>query len=115
MNEENTNQNNDGERLITQQEARLVFRLTPMMLQHIKPLGYYLRVGSGQKVYIYRFADIQAFLNSEVGKQMMKDAEMRRQRFYNGVDKRVEQYREWLRKAREETSSEEEQDKSDET
>ena len=108
MNEVNTNPNDDGERLITQQEARLVFRLTPMMLQHIKPLGYYLRVGSGQKVYLYRFADIQAFLDSEVGKQMMKDAEMRRQRFYNGVDKRVEQYREWLRQAKEQNESDKE-------
>ena len=110
MNEENVDKNNDGERLITQQEARVVYKLTPAMLQHIKPLGYYLRVGSGQKVFIYRLADIQRFLDSEEGKTMMERAQMRRRRFYDGLRK---QYAEWLRQAHEGTSEEGEQDKSD--
>lgn len=112
MNEENVDKNNDGERLITQQEARVVFRLTPAMLQRIKPLGYYIRVGSGQKVFIYRLVDIQRFLDSEEGKIMMQRAQMRRRRFFEGLQK---QYAEWLRQAHEGTSEEEEQDKSDET
>ena len=76
---------NDG--LLTTTEVRRLFRISLKMMKHLTPVKTYKSFGRKHPIKLYSLDDVGAFLESQLGIQLMTEADERRRRYRTGVNK----------------------------
>ena len=66
------------------------------MMEMLTPAFSYRRLGQRHPVRLFRQADVEALINSEIGQKLLAEAEERRKRFWESMQKRLKLIQEEL-------------------
>lgn len=80
---------NDG--LLTTTEVRHLFRISLKMMKHLTPVKTYKSFGRKHPIKLYSLSDVGAFLESQLGIQLMTEADLRRERYRKGLHNKTEE------------------------
>lgn len=86
------------EPLLTATQVRLMYKFPDKMMAMLKPAVTYKKIGMKYPVKLYYKKDVEALANSEIGQQLMAEAEQRRKAFWESMQRRVDMIRELQQK-----------------